>query len=683
MKLLLETVNIKTVCVAVLGTLALAACAGGGGNIITPVPNLASKNKAIIFVWDGMRPDSINATDTPNLYAMTKAGSYFADNHSTYPTFTMMNGASLATGAFPGTTGFYGNTLWQPGPTGPDSGQPFSGATKLVDFNQPVFTEDYKILDDLNAYYNNQLFLVGTLFNAAQKAGLVTASVGKSGPAYLQDVGRGGYILDEKTVLPLSLANELAAHNIPIPATTGNAYASGQFVLGADTTIPARPSRVDAKFANGFKAGDPTDASGAAATAFNKALMDAYLNYILPNKKPDLSLIWFRDPDSTEHNYGPGSANTKLALQAQDARLGELQAKLKALGIDKATNLIVVSDHGHSNVSGDVRLFPLRGISGGSVGAVDPNGYSASGDIRTAHLLATVGGLNNVFDGAGCQNSAMSGQKADDSFAYLGIADTTGICGAVTTPPTSYQTLSYKVPSTIPANAIVVAANGGSDYIYVKDQNPATVRTIVSFLQSHKQYGAVFVSKKYAGIPGTITMDNLKIENAAGRNPDIIVSFTWDDQQKINGMPGIEYESFGPNRGMHGSFGPTDVHNTLVAIGPDFQAGFTDALPSGNVDVAPTVAQLLGVSLPTADGRPLYEALVNSMITPDAYSVVAKTINSGAATVANFFEPSSAIDTDIDTSLTNKSYSINVQTKLLNFRGTNFTYFDYAKAIRQ
>src|SRR4051794_5047112 len=52
----------------------------------------------IIFVWDGMRPDSITAADTPNLLALKQHGVEFSDNHSTYPTFTMMNAASFATG---------------------------------------------------------------------------------------------------------------------------------------------------------------------------------------------------------------------------------------------------------------------------------------------------------------------------------------------------------------------------------------------------------------------------------------------------------------------------------------------------------------------------------------------------------------------------------------------------------
>src|SRR6266498_2430044 len=133
----------------------------------------AQERKVIIFVWDGLRPDSINPTDTPNLHALRESGVEFTDNHSTYPTFTMINAASFATGSFPGTTGFDGNTLWAPGAAGSDA----SG--NVVDFGQPVFTEDYAILQDLDAYYNNQLLLVGTLFQAAQAVGLTTAAIGK------------------------------------------------------------------------------------------------------------------------------------------------------------------------------------------------------------------------------------------------------------------------------------------------------------------------------------------------------------------------------------------------------------------------------------------------------------------------------------------------------------------------
>jgi len=52
------------------------------------------------------------------------------------------------------------------------------------------------------------------------------------------------------------------------------------------------------------------------------------------------------------------------------------------------------------------------------------------------------------------------------------------------------------------------------------------------------------------------------------------------------------------------------MHNTLVAAGPDFRQGVTDPLPSGNIDIAPTVLWILGVQPPTPmDGRVLTEAL--------------------------------------------------------------------------
>src|SRR4029077_1969218 len=48
-----------------------------------------------------------------------------------------------------------------------------------------------------------------------------------------------------------------------------------------------------------------------------------------------------------------------------------------------------------------------------------------------------------------------------------------------------------------------------------------------------------------------------------------------------------------------------------VGAGPDLKKGFVDALPTGNVDLAPTILWLLGVNQPKKgmDGRVLSEAL--------------------------------------------------------------------------
>src|SRR5450830_931017 len=176
-----------TMIATLTASLILVGCgSSSSGNPAAPAPIAATRT--IIMVWDGLRPDSINATDTPNLYALRQSGANFTDNHSTYPTFTMMNGSSFATGSFPKTSGFYGNTFWTP-PQGTGNTIPAgnSAGGTAQDYVDPVFTEDYQVLTTLNNYYSGQLLLVKSLFATAQSGGLVTATVGKSGAAYIQD----------------------------------------------------------------------------------------------------------------------------------------------------------------------------------------------------------------------------------------------------------------------------------------------------------------------------------------------------------------------------------------------------------------------------------------------------------------------------------------------------------------
>src|SRR6185503_3644830 len=60
----------------------------------------------------------------------------------------------------------------------------------------------------------------------------------------------------------------------------------------------------------------------------------------------------------------------------------------------------------------------------------------------------------------------------------------------------------------------------------------------------------------------------------------------------------------------HGSSSPWDIHNTLIAAGPDLKQGVTIDAPSANVDFAPTFLKLLGLAVPaTVQGRPLEEGL--------------------------------------------------------------------------
>src|SRR5207302_11010145 len=95
---------------------------------------------------------------------------------------------------------------------------------------------------------------------------------------------------------------------------------------------------------------------------------------------------------------------------------------------------------------------------------------------------------------------------------------------------------AYLVPQPIPAGAIVVAANAGSDYLFVPDGNIDTVKAAVASLQSRLQFGAIFVSDRYGEVAGTLPMSLIKTENSVdGRAPDIMFSFSFDENVAVAG----------------------------------------------------------------------------------------------------------------------------------------------------
>lgn len=633
----------------------------------------APARRVIIFVWDGMRPDAVTAEDTPNLMALGARGSVFEDNHATYPTFTMANASSFATGAFPGTIGFYGNHFWAPGTTGTDA------KGQAVDFHSPVFTEDYAILRDLDAHENHALLELPTLFATARKAGLSTALVGKSGPAFLQDyklangdTSNNGMLLDENTALPLAFAKELQKAGVGLPKNTAHTYASRQLNLSEENDSPTEQGKVLT-----LKDGVSSDATAAADTtpaAANAWMMKVYLEHMLPQHRPDLSIVWLRNPDTTEHQYGVGSPEFHLALKAQDALLGQLEDTLKTLGLDQTTDIVVVSDHAHSNIAGPRDLFPLRQINDGRVAAIDADwGYSVSGGVRLADELSQ-GGFT-AFDGTGCVYApVMSGIKATGAPLHATRFDDDGrICGK----PGPYTTPSYKLPDELPKGALVIASNGGTEYLYQPEHDAALVKRAVRFLQSREYVAAVFVAKRYGTIAGTLPAENVHLENAA-RGPDIILSYAWDATAKIQGFAGTEYAGQSNERGEHGSFSPVDVHNTLIAAGPDFRTAFHDTLPSGNVDLAPTVAALMHLKLPKAQGRVLRESLTGSMARPVASYAVTPTTQQPA-------RPATDLTTRrVDGSpLSATQFSFILQMKQLENDGETWTYFDQASPLRQ
>ena len=153
---------------------------------------------------------------------------------------------------------------------------------------------------------------------------------------------------------------------------------------------------------------------------------------------------------------------------------------------------------------------------------------------------------------------------------------------------------------------VLVANIGGTTCLYAPDRDAKLVERVVELLQASDFAGPIFTR---VGHPGTFTLRDGRFDTESA--PDIVFPFRWHEGSNRHGTPGlIVGEGKRPGFGTHGTLSPYEVHNTLVAAGPDIRAGFRDELPTGNIDVAPTILAILGLAQPGGcDGRVLLEAL--------------------------------------------------------------------------
>jgi predicted AlkP superfamily pyrophosphatase or phosphodiesterase len=165
---------------------------------------------------------------------------------------------------------------------------------------------------------------------------------------------------------------------------------------------------------------------------------------------------------------------------------------------------------------------------------------------------------------------------------------------------------------------IMLAGNGGSVLFYVVGHDEAIVRRLVDFLQQSDFAGVIFTKQPMEGTFGfaQARIDPPSQGYAASSNaPDVVMAFRWNDLQNQFGVAGMIDADWqrAAGKGTHATLSRFDMHNTLIAAGPDFRHGQTDDLPSGNVDLAPTILSILGIKPPQQlDGRILSEAMVNS-----------------------------------------------------------------------
>ena len=120
----------------------------------------------------------------------------------------------------------------------------------------------------------------------------------------------------------------------------------------------------------------------------------------------------------------------------------------------------------------------------------------------------------------------------------------------------------------------------------------------------HLHEAAHRAARRKGPLPGTLSFDVARWNHPGDR------ARSWCRRTGPSAKNAAGFEGTTTASGVagHGSSSPYDIHNTLIAAGPDFREHAQSAVPTGNVDIAPTLLRLLNLAVPkTMTGRVIEE----------------------------------------------------------------------------
>ena len=574
-----------------------------GLTVLSTSPALAETNATphnlVLFVPDGLRALKVTPDTAPAMAAIRDKGVNFKNSHSLFPTFTMANGSAMSTGHYLGDTGTFSNTI-------------FTGYTSVPAGDTVVpFIENDAVLGDIDEHFKSDYLDEETILKLARAQGFSTAAIGKVGPTLLFDhtdradkPGQHSIVIDDSTG---------AKNGVPLSDEMKDALTKAGLPL-------ATPSRGD----NG-KAGDAkTPGTTVANTTQQAYFADAATKVVLPmfkaRTKPFVLVFWSRDPDGSQHNEGdslntvtPGiNGPTSMAgIKNADDNLAQLRKALDDLGLSATTDIIVSADHGFSTISKESKTSPAAKMSFDDT----PKDFLPMGFLAIDLAKALDLPLYDPND--------KNAKVGDNAHPKAG----NGVLGQDPTKPD-----------------LLVATNGGSDLIYLPNKDKKLAARTVKALLEQDYVSGLFVDEALGKIPGTLPLSQIGLKGAAITPvPAIVVNFrsyVAGCDVPTNCSVEVSDTVLRQGQGMHGSFGRGDTMNFMAAIGPDFKAGYVDALPVSNADVGMTAAKILGLKQKPNGrlvGRAMTEAMPNGA-TPKASSdtIKSEAAANGLRTVLSF-----------------------------------------------
>ncbi len=269
----------------------------------------------VLLALDGLRPDMVSVEATPNLHALAAAGTRFANARSVFPSETRVATPSLITGCRPGGHGMVANTIFD----------------RAVAPDRLLRT---KLIADVR-------------------------TMARGGESPLQRPNLGERLAEAGRSFALVSAGTGGAARLLHPA----AERLGLFRWNVDETQGPTATAMARRFG-------PTPPHAVPNIPRLGHVARILLEHVLPELRPDVTLVWLSEPDVSFHWSGLLAPHAREALRAAAAIVGQVMAWRD--GQPDATDivLIVLSDHGHVtgrgklSLEGELRRAGFRAGSG-------------------------------------------------------------------------------------------------------------------------------------------------------------------------------------------------------------------------------------------------------------------------------------------------------------------------------
>lgn len=283
-----------------------------------------SNIKYLLVGFDGLRPDMITHELMPELFKHSQAGVNFRNHRCSFPSETYVNLPSLVTGTTPSHHGMIANQYLDPKVDLYETFQGFS--VPRIEKAQHAYKG--KLYDALS---------LGEILQTAQRR-MAVISTNSAGSVRLKH------------------------HQLE-----GNDHLLMACHFADDSHPPDEVKRIVKRL------GQPSERISPDIEGLTYAT-DVFLEHVCEGDLPDLTILWYGEPDESCHYYGIGSPENRHALQHADTEFGRILDWWAASDERESLQIIVTSDHGHITQKTKISMQDLLQDAGFKVGKHLQNG---------------------------------------------------------------------------------------------------------------------------------------------------------------------------------------------------------------------------------------------------------------------------------------------------------------------